>query len=80
VTKIKIILVADSLTGLEWHTTGPKVTRLERHIDARKRDGSKTALQFYVPFQFLLLLGLLKARPDDVGKHFFDFLDGECFC
>jgi hypothetical protein len=50
---------------------------VEGYINARQRDGCKTALELDVAFCSLLLLGALEAFHHDVTEHLFNLLDGE---
>lgn len=52
---------------------------MEWHVDARQRNCSESSLKFDKALGLLQLLRLLEARLDDVGKHFFHFLDRELF-
>ena len=68
------------LTCSERHDTSPQVSRVERNVDTRKRNASKSTVQLDVTaFGLLLFEGPCVALLDDVTKHFLDFLDGEGF-
>jgi len=45
---------------------------VERHINARERDGGKAALKLDVAFSFLLRLSLGKAFFEDLVEHLLD--------
>ena len=62
-------------TSSEGHDTGPKVTRMEGHIDTRKRNRSKSTLQFNVTLRSLLGLCLLEALLNNLTEHFLDLIN-----
>jgi hypothetical protein len=64
-------------TGTERQHSSPEIPRVEGYINPRKRDGSKSTLEFDITFSFLLLLSLLKARFDDIVEHFLDLFNAE---
>ena len=53
---------------------GPKISRIERHVDTRQGNGSKASLQLNVAFSLQLLLSLFVARLDYVVEHLLHFL------
>ena len=67
-------------TSSEGHDTGPKVTRVEGHIDSWERNGSKSTLQLDVAFGFLEFLCFMEGVINDLPEHFFDLVHGESFC
>ena len=64
-------------TSSEGHDTGPKVTRMEGHIDTRKGNRSKSTLQFNVTLCSLLGLCLLEALLNNLTEHFLDLINSE---
>ena len=64
-------------TSSEGHDTSPKVTGVEGHIDTRKRNRSKSTLQFNVTLCSLLGLCLLEALLNDLTEHFLDLINSE---
>ena len=68
-----------TLTSPKGHDTSPEISRVEGHVDARKRNGSETALKFDVTFSFLKVDSPLMALLHDVTEHLFDLLDREGF-
>lgn len=64
----------NKLTGSEWHHTGPQVTGVEGHVDARKRNRGKPSFQLDESFRLLLVLGLFEAFLDDFAQHLPDLV------
>jgi hypothetical protein len=50
---------------------------VERHVDARKGNGSETSLKLDVALGLLLLLGLFMATRDNILQHLLDLLDSK---
>lgn len=50
---------------------------MERHIDTRKGNSSKSTLEFDVSLALLQVLGLPEARVDNIAKHLLHLLDSE---
>ena len=42
---------------------------MERHVNARQRNGSEASLELNMSLRFLLLLSLFEARLDDLAEH-----------
>lgn len=64
------------LTGSEWHYTCPQITRMERHINTRERNGSKSSFELDKAFS-LLLLGFFVASFGDFTQHLFYLVNRE---
>jgi hypothetical protein len=60
----------------ERYHTSPEVAKMEWHIDARKRNCGKAALESNVALRLLQLLSALVARVDDFTKHILDLTQG----
>ena len=50
---------------------------MERHVDAGKRDGGKSALELDVALGLLLLLRLVETVCNDISQHLLDLLNSE---
>jgi hypothetical protein len=62
------------LTGSEWHDTCPQITRMERHVNTRERNGSKSSFELDKAFSLLLLLCLFEASFSNFTQHLFYFV------